>query len=136
MTPELTPDETHAVLHLVEGLQADYRSELHGIVLYGSKARGDATAESDIDVLVILSDANWQQGHDVSDIATTLSLDHDVLLMPHVVSLAQWQAMAAAPFSFFREVFRDGWPVYGAPEVLAPLARAHETPLADTAATA
>lgn len=136
MIPGLSSDEQQAMLDFVDRVKADFDRALHGIVLYGSKARRDAVADSDIDVLVVLSDADWQQGHRVSDLATAVSLAHDVLLMPHVVSLAHWQAMAADPYSFFRELFRDGWPVYGAAAILAPLARAHETPLWETAAAA
>jgi len=35
-------------------LQAHYGARLKGVVLYGSVARGDADAESDIDLLVLL----------------------------------------------------------------------------------
>jgi len=35
-------------------LQAHYGARLKGLVLYGSIARGDADAESDIDLLVLL----------------------------------------------------------------------------------
>lgn len=38
-------------------LEALYSDKLAGILLYGSQARGDATPESDIDILVTLYDS-------------------------------------------------------------------------------
>ena len=35
-------------------LQAAFGDRLHGVVLYGSEARGDAREDSDIDVLMLL----------------------------------------------------------------------------------
>lgn len=35
-------------------LQATYGSRLKGVMLYGSEARGEATEDSDIDLLVLL----------------------------------------------------------------------------------
>ncbi|MFO7976983.1 MAG: nucleotidyltransferase domain-containing protein [Candidatus Hydrogenedentota bacterium] len=37
-----------------EKLSAHYREQLHGVVLYGSAARREASAESDVDLLVLL----------------------------------------------------------------------------------
>ena len=37
-------------------LHQEYRERLDRIILFGSQARGDATAESDIDVLIVLQD--------------------------------------------------------------------------------
>ena len=45
-------------------LLAAYHDRLYGVVLYGSEVRGDATSESDIDVLVLL-DGPVNYGHDL-----------------------------------------------------------------------
>ena len=43
--------------HIKGALAGVFRSRLKGIVLYGSEARGDASADSDVDVLVLLDGA-------------------------------------------------------------------------------
>ena len=44
----------HALREARERLHAIYGDRLQRIVLYGSQARGDATEESDVDLLVVL----------------------------------------------------------------------------------
>jgi predicted nucleotidyltransferase len=52
---KLTPSELSAILsELKRRLSAFYGDRLVRIILYGSQARGDAEAGSDIDVLVVL----------------------------------------------------------------------------------
>ena len=47
------------ILDLVkEKLQGIYEERLNEIILYGSYARGDATEESDIDLIFLLEDMN------------------------------------------------------------------------------
>lgn len=50
----LAPEETVALIK--ERLQMVFQERLRGVVLYGSEVRGAATADSDIDVLVLLND--------------------------------------------------------------------------------
>jgi predicted nucleotidyltransferase len=58
----LTPAERHALDHLVGLLEEELGPSLHGIWLYGSRARGEpAGAESDVDLIVVSS----REGPDV-----------------------------------------------------------------------
>ncbi len=59
-----------------------YGDRLKGILLFGSYARGDARAESDIDVMVILR-GEVAPGREIDrmiDVITELNLKHSVLL--------------------------------------------------------
>jgi len=48
--------EKKAVGELIEKLKKTYGDNLVKVILYGSKARGDSTEDSDIDIMVVLSD--------------------------------------------------------------------------------
>ncbi len=52
----LTEKEKQAVKELVDELKKLYGENLSRVILYGSKARGDATEDSDIDIMIILKD--------------------------------------------------------------------------------
>lgn len=50
----LTEKEKQAIAELVDGLKKLYGDNLSRVILYGSKARGEAEPDSDIDILVVL----------------------------------------------------------------------------------
>ncbi len=47
----LTEKEKQAIKELVEKLKELYKDNLSKVILYGSKAKGDAVEDSDIDIL-------------------------------------------------------------------------------------
>lgn len=132
----LASHDTTMIIDFVNSLVARYRADLHGVILFGSKARGDATTESDIDLLLIFSDVDRTLSAQVSALANELSLARDVVLMPKLCSLHQWQEMTNGPYPFFNEIFKDGRPVYGEAAIFAPLQHRDVPPLYDTAVTA
>jgi predicted nucleotidyltransferase len=48
--------EKKAIGELIEKLKDRYGENLFKVILYGSKARGDSTDDSDIDIMVVLGD--------------------------------------------------------------------------------
>jgi uncharacterized protein len=63
-------------------LQSLYGDRLERLVLFGSQARGDASPESDIDVLVVLHGPveSSKEVHRVSPMTAAISLEHDVVI--------------------------------------------------------
>ena len=83
---------------------------IHDAILYGSYARGDFTAESDIDILLtadLTQDQIASQRRAVSGVASTLSLDHDITVSVHVVPLAQFRRYADF-LPFYQNVLKEG----------------------------
>jgi len=65
-----------------------YGTRLKEVILYGSWARGDATDESDIDLLIVL-EGKIAPGAEIDrmiDIITEINLKYDVLLSVYPVS--------------------------------------------------
>ena|ERR1043165_7421681 len=59
-----------------------YGDQIHSILLYGSRARGDERPDSDIDILIVLKDEfNYSEMLKRSDdIAASLSLENDIVI--------------------------------------------------------
>ena len=65
-----------------EEMERVYGERLREVILYGSWARGEATDDSDIDLLVVLEGevAPGQEIDRIIDIITDINLEHGVLI--------------------------------------------------------
>ena len=78
----LTEKEKRAVEELKRGLKKLYGDNLARLILYGSKARGDSEAGSDIDILVVLKKmgATYSEIENISRIETPICLENDMVI--------------------------------------------------------
>lgn len=80
---------TRVVLHKLKERLADlYGEKLAGVILFGSQTRGDATEDSDIDVLIVLKGSfdSREERKRTLDIMAGLSLEHNVLIADIITS--------------------------------------------------
>ena len=104
----LTPNERTALQAFVAALRERYDGQVLSVRLFGSKARGDFDADSDLDVMVLVHDDNWRLAQAISFLAADVSLAHDVLLSPKVVSLTRWDFLKREGFAIARNVQSEG----------------------------
>ena len=79
------------------------------VVLFGSKAKGDAQPDSDVDLLVLTSGpVSTELRRDISDRLHDIGLDDDVLLTSIVVSEDDWRDGLICYMLIHKEVERDG----------------------------
>jgi predicted nucleotidyltransferase len=64
---------------------------VHRIELFGSRARGDADPDSDMDVLVIVNDLSPELEDYVSDCAWEAGFEHGIVLVPVVFTRDEWE---------------------------------------------
>lgn len=78
-------------------------------ILYGSEARGDARADSDIDVLILLEGdkRNLRREEEISGALYDLELNTGVLISPMIILRKQWENR---PFKtpFYVNVMNEG----------------------------
>jgi predicted nucleotidyltransferase len=86
----MTTQEADILNQLKTKLQK--RLLLSRLVLFGSRARGDADPDSDLDVLVILNAPVDREAEDyVNDCAWEVGLEHGIVIVPVTVSRLDWE---------------------------------------------
>lgn len=107
----LAPNELHAVEQFVTKLSDRYPNRIRQTTLFGSKARGDSRAWSDIDILVIADNEDWRFQHAIDDVAWDVSLECDVLIGPRVISEERWERMKQRGAGLYRNIATEGIPL-------------------------
>ena len=104
----LNKTEKKAVQEFKELLDKKYSKDITSVKLFGSKARGDFHKESDIDLMVVLKNANENKKDDISDLTYDLILKYRVDISPHIYSLKNFNYLNNIPTVFMQIVEREG----------------------------
>ena len=102
------PEINELLVRLRSGLEKLYGERLAGVYLFGSFARGEATPESDVDILIVLDEVA-DYGREIEhtgQLISDLSLDYEVSISRFFVSLAAWQHRDSPFLSNVREQAR------------------------------
>jgi uncharacterized protein len=91
-----------------QALDDSFPALVEQIIIYGSKARGDAGPESDIDVLVILRSGDRISKAKVREIGHLLAVTSEAVPSIMVYTLEEWSARKAGGSPFYQAVTRDG----------------------------
>ena len=68
------------------------RIALHSLIMFGSRARGDADSDSDLDVLVVLDGQPTDSGRDlISDCAWEAGFEYGLIVVPIVFARREWE---------------------------------------------
>ena len=104
------------LLELEEKLQRVYGNKLKAVILYGSVARGTATEESDIDIMVLV-DGTAQElrtfEDQLSDVSTDISIKYFKVFS--IIDISYQEYMRWVNTSpFYRNVSQEGVVLYAA----------------------
>lgn len=89
-------------------MRGRFGERLSDNVLFGSKARVESTADSDIDVLVILDHPSAVELQDASGFGFDVWSERGIFLALQVLESQYWDSAACRESLFFRNVARDG----------------------------
>jgi predicted nucleotidyltransferase len=78
------------------------------IIIFGSKARGTATADSDLDLLVVIRQGDWRLKDAVTQPGYSLAIDHDVVPSIMVYTIEEWEQRRCDEAPLWQMVNRDG----------------------------
>jgi predicted nucleotidyltransferase len=109
--PQLAPNEQAAVRRYIADIGERFPEDVLSVTLFGSKARGDASAESDIDLLVLVDEENREIRSELWRIASDVSLEHNVVLSVRVFARSRWAETCRIRLPLYRAIVADGIPL-------------------------
>ena len=105
---KLTADEQVWLDAFRRALAESLPGVIDEVVVYGSKARGDARPESDLDVLVLLRDGDRQRKRQVRHLGHRLAVTSEAVPSIMVYTREEWATRGRAGSPLHRAVTRDG----------------------------
>ncbi len=104
---KLTPEE-HAWLESYQRALAErFPGLIEEMVVFGSKARGDAGPDSDLDVMVILRQGDRNTKREVRHLGHRLAVISDAVPSIMVYTREEWSARERGGSPFHQAVVRD-----------------------------
>jgi len=104
----LTDEERQALIGFVEKLLQRFNGRLLSAILFGSRARGEAGPDSDMDVLVVVDSDDLQVRKEIRHLAVDVWLEHGIYLSTRVWSRAHLRELEGLQTMLFRNIERDG----------------------------
>jgi len=104
----LNEKEHDSVNKFRETIMKTFLGKIESIYLFGSKARGDYSPLSDIDLLVITSEDDWQLADEIRSIGYELDGDIDYRFSIIVIPKIRMNFLIKNGFSFARNLLKEG----------------------------
>ena len=115
---QTTLDESHlascssrtlaALGEYVRRVSTDLADAVVSITLYGSQARGEAGAESDIDLFIVVKRDTPALREALADIAWRVQFEHGIVISDIIRNLSQLRLMQAHRFPYYQGIEREG----------------------------
>jgi predicted nucleotidyltransferase len=95
------------LLHCAQAVRKDHPDAQ--IVLYGSQARGQATPESDVDMLILLdSEVTSQERDAIHDRLYEIGLERDMVISAMIRSVPQWERPLSRATPLYQTIQDEG----------------------------
>jgi uncharacterized protein len=79
------------------------------IILYGSKARGDAHEDSDIDLLIISPEpVHWRERKAIMGELFNIGMEHGCMISVLIVTAEEWAGGMFSFYPIYGEIMKDG----------------------------
>ncbi|MFM9942415.1 MAG: nucleotidyltransferase domain-containing protein [Hyphomicrobiaceae bacterium] len=91
----MTIQQREALDAFVMCVRTHFGERLRDIFVFGSRARGDARSDSDIDLAIIIEDGDWdfwQEKLRLSDLSYDALVAADLLIQAIPISQSDWQS--------------------------------------------
>jgi len=97
-----------ALQEFIKTAKQNHGAKIVQIILFGSLARGEATEESDIDILVITRGNRFEMQKNLSGIAVDMLLKTGEYISAKAVSTEEYSFMKKIKTGFYRNIAKEG----------------------------
>lgn len=108
MDRDLSGVNAQAVKEFCSEIKRKLRTSVLDVRVFGSVARGSATPESDIDVLVLLEVSAPEIRDKIAEIALDINLKYDVVISPVIISKEHYSNSLFQETAFYRNLEQEG----------------------------
>lgn len=107
----LAPSIQQAVTAYAKLVRAELGQRVTQLAVFGSHARGEATPDSDVDVVIVVDDLTGAEGRRLAALAGDILTEHGVLISTFTASTARMAELRDRERLIAREIARDGVPI-------------------------
>ncbi len=104
----LEPPEQKALAEFAQRLRELFDGGLRSALLFGSKAHGESTPDSDLDVLVVVDSDDWRVHKQIRCLAADICLKYGLEPSPRVWSREHHKEMERLQAQVYQNIHKDG----------------------------
>ncbi|OGP26999.1 MAG: hypothetical protein A2X87_03890 [Deltaproteobacteria bacterium GWC2_42_51] len=104
----LTSEEIKAIGDFKKGVSHGLGENLKRLRLFGSKARGDYERESDLDVLVLVSERSYKIDRQITDVSADVMCEYLVRVSPFILTEEQYNMLKSLERRIIRDIEEEG----------------------------
>lgn len=102
-------DKTFFLRELKNLLAANFGGDIKDVILFGSRARGEAHKHSDYDILIILDrDYDWQFQDKITSVLYGMELEYDIFIDAKVISMNELHNTIKGSHPMYADAIREG----------------------------
>jgi len=111
----LSAHERDLLNDFLEKLQQNFKGKILSVLLFGSRVRGEATSESDVDLAVLVKQEDTDLRRAIRYLAVEISLEYGLYISTRVWSQAHWNRLKAIRTGLYRNIEQEGVVLLSAP---------------------
>ena len=92
----------------VDKIRGRFDGQLVSVFLFGSRARGEAKPDSDMNLLVVMAVADPEVRKAINHLAVEVWLENGIFLSTLIWSQDHWQKVAQLQTLLYKSICRDG----------------------------
>lgn len=89
-------------------LEVQFADLIKDLIIFGSKARGSSNEDSDLDVLVVIREGDWETKKSVADPGYMLAIGTEVVPSLIILTAEEWIYHRDYEAPFWQTITRDG----------------------------